>query len=100
MNDLEEINHRSEELHRKAAGKIAIKSAVKVKDAADLALVYTPGVATPRLETNKKRKSNVPYFIGLVIFAKSPRFISMLCAFLECLSAADIMFSSSKSMCV
>ena len=32
-------------LHKKLQGKIRIESATKVKNRADLALVYTPGVA-------------------------------------------------------
>ena len=37
------------ERHEKAGGKIEITSRVELKDAEDLAVYYTPGVATPCL---------------------------------------------------
>ncbi len=40
-----DISKRALTLHKKLAGKLRIESAVKVKSRADLALIYTPGVA-------------------------------------------------------
>lgn len=45
--NIEEIKQKALELHEKNQGKLEIVSKVKVNDAMDLALAYTPGVAEP-----------------------------------------------------
>jgi malate dehydrogenase (oxaloacetate-decarboxylating) len=40
-----DISKKALALHKKARGKIRVASALKVKNASDLALIYTPGVA-------------------------------------------------------
>ena len=45
--NIEEIKQRALELHEKNQGKLEVVSKVKVNDAMDLALAYTPGVAEP-----------------------------------------------------
>ncbi|MBS5967198.1 MAG: NADP-dependent malic enzyme [Finegoldia magna] len=45
--NIEEIKQKSLELHEKNQGKLEVVSKVKVNDAMDLALAYTPGVAEP-----------------------------------------------------
>jgi malate dehydrogenase (oxaloacetate-decarboxylating) len=47
------IAEESLQLHYDVKGKIRVESAVPVKDAHDLSLAYTPGVATPCLEIQK-----------------------------------------------
>ncbi len=44
------MKNKSIEMHEKWAGKIKIAPAVEIRDRADLALAYTPGVAEPCLE--------------------------------------------------
>lgn len=55
---MKEIIKEALKLHRKAKGKIEIKSKVPLKTKKDLSLAYTPGVAFPCLEI-KKNKENV-----------------------------------------
>ena len=45
--NIEEIKQKALELHEKNQGKLEVVSKVKVNDAMDLALAYTPGVAEP-----------------------------------------------------
>lgn len=45
---------KSLQLHEKWKGKIEIKSRVSVKSKEDLSLAYTPGVAQPCIEIQKK----------------------------------------------
>ena len=45
--NIEEIKQKALELHAKNQGKLEVVSKVKVNDAMDLALAYTPGVAEP-----------------------------------------------------
>lgn len=45
--NIEEIKQKALELHEKNQGKLEVVSKVKVNDAIDLALAYTPGVAEP-----------------------------------------------------
>ena len=45
--NIEEIKQKALELHEKKQGKLEVVSKVKVNDAMDLALAYTPGVAEP-----------------------------------------------------
>ena len=45
--NIEEIKQEALELHEKNQGKLEVVSKVKVNDAMDLALAYTPGVAEP-----------------------------------------------------
>ena len=47
------IYEESLQLHYEKKGKIEIVSTVPVKDAKDLSLAYTPGVAQPCLEIQK-----------------------------------------------
>ena len=49
------IEEESLALHRKKRGKIEVISTVPVKNAKDLSLAYTPGVAQPCLEIQKDR---------------------------------------------
>lgn len=45
--NIEEIKQKALELHEKNQGKLEVVSKVRVNDAMDLALAYTPGVAEP-----------------------------------------------------
>ncbi|BCR36168.1 NAD(P)-dependent malic enzyme [Mariniplasma anaerobium] len=56
-----DIMEKSLELHRKLKGKIAIRSTYPIKNKKDLALVYTPGVASSCLaiKDNKKEVYNL-----------------------------------------
>ncbi|MDU1399456.1 NADP-dependent malic enzyme [Finegoldia magna] len=45
--NIEEIKQKALELHEKNQGKLEVVSKVKVNEAMDLALAYTPGVAEP-----------------------------------------------------
>jgi malate dehydrogenase (oxaloacetate-decarboxylating) len=47
------VNERALKLHKEKQGKIAIECKVPVRNADDLSLAYTPGVAAPCLEINK-----------------------------------------------
>jgi malate dehydrogenase (oxaloacetate-decarboxylating) len=55
---MEDIKKEALKLHKKAKGKIEIKSKVPLKTKKDLSLAYTPGVAYPCLEI-KKNKENI-----------------------------------------
>ncbi|HOL22532.1 MAG TPA: NADP-dependent malic enzyme [bacterium] len=50
-----DIYSESLELHRKAKGKIEIKSKVPLKDKKDLSLAYTPGVAEPCMKIKEDK---------------------------------------------
>lgn len=50
-----DIYSESLQIHKKAKGKIEIKSKVPLKDKKDLSLAYTPGVAEPCKKINKDK---------------------------------------------
>ncbi len=47
--------------HEEWQGKIEVISRVEVKDAKDLSLAYTPGVAEPCVEINKDKSLQYKY---------------------------------------
>jgi len=55
LNKMADIYSESLELHRKAKGKIEIKSKVPLKDKKDLSLAYTPGVAEPCMKIKEDK---------------------------------------------
>lgn len=56
-----DIKNDALKLHRENQGKIEVKSKVQLKDARDLSLAYTPGVAEPCKEINKNPDSVYEY---------------------------------------
>lgn len=65
------LEEESLELHREKRGKLGVYSKVEVKDAHDLALAYSPGVAEPCKQIQKNREDIYTYtnkgnFVGVV----------------------------------
>lgn len=58
---MKSIKEKALDLHRENKGKIEIKSKVEIKTKEDLSLAYTPGVAWPCLEIEKKYDSIYQY---------------------------------------
>jgi malate dehydrogenase (oxaloacetate-decarboxylating) len=55
------INERALEMHEKWQGKLEIKSKATVKNAEDLSIAYTPGVAEPCRKINKNKEDVYKY---------------------------------------
>ncbi|MTI65965.1 MAG: NAD-dependent malic enzyme [Firmicutes bacterium] len=56
-----DINKRALKMHEENKGKVSIKSKVKVEDREGLSLAYTPGVAEPCREIEKKNDNIYKY---------------------------------------
>lgn len=54
-------DERSLKIHEEKAGKIAIKSKVRIKNRDDLSLAYTPGVAEPCKKIHENKKNVFKY---------------------------------------
>jgi malate dehydrogenase (oxaloacetate-decarboxylating) len=57
----QDTNKKALALHKKLGGKIRIESAIKVRNRADLALVYTPGVAAVSSLVSKQKEKAREY---------------------------------------
>ncbi|MFA9422340.1 MAG: NADP-dependent malic enzyme [Sedimentibacter sp.] len=56
-----DYNKMALEMHKRLAGKIAIKSKIEVKNETDLSIAYTPGVAEPCREIHKNEATVYDY---------------------------------------
>ena len=51
-----DYNEESLRLHRKLAGKFSVDPKMRVSDKDALSLLYTPGVAEPRMKLHENQK--------------------------------------------
>lgn len=55
------IKNKALEVHKKYKGKLEVKSKIPINNAAELSLVYSPGVAKPCMEIYKNKESVYDY---------------------------------------